>query len=497
LAVLLSPLTALSPALAVPAGVPNRRCGTLENPRPGTLCYTVTQGGGKVNAGQSPKDFSTTIQSTEREYVIADVVVEVTSSAGDRSGPTVNQISPGGTASVVSIATDKLRELKQIKADLQSKAKVLAGPALIEAQSKLSALSEQERNYEQVVTTTIAAGQDAGKFQVTGSARSRGCGWGNLDTCGSWVEYNIYVVKRYIGDPIAAYNRAFAVAQDARSTIDRLVVERPSSSQPSGQRPPSTPTSLKSQTISFKNNCPRPIQIAVHFLNPANQWQSKAWYTFAPNEGPARLDGIDTRNRYVYYYAETTDDSNLVWAGNLSQYVNDRLYNFQQIDTGPSVVRWTQTLSCPYAHRISSPNSATLVASLSPEVYLLTQATSKQPTANQLPPSEQPPIVPDAQQTQEDQPKVAPTQAGPVANPTNIPAKTGTDAAEPDPTEPPPDTPNPAPTNNPTNSPTNAIPESVPSPQNMSPTPGMPTTQESPTLNSPAPTPLPTPAASP
>lgn len=234
LAILASPLTALSPAEAVPAGVPNQPCGTLRNPSPGTLCYTVTPGGGKASAGGSSQEFSTIIQATEAEYVIASVVVEVTSAAGERNGPTVNQISPGGTASIVTVATNKLRELKQIKGELQAKATVLSGPALIEAQAKLTSLSEQERTFEEVVTKTTAAGQDAGKFQVTGSARPRRCGTFNADKCGSWIEYNIYVVRRYVGNPIAAYNRAFAVAQDAKNTINRLIASQPS--QPSPQR---------------------------------------------------------------------------------------------------------------------------------------------------------------------------------------------------------------------------------------------------------------------
>jgi hypothetical protein len=232
-------LIGISPAKALPARVPNQPCGTLSNPNPGTLCYTVTPGGGKVNAHQNPKNFSTIIQVTEPEYVLADVVIEIISRAGDTSGPTVNQISPTGTASVVSQATDKLRELRQIRNELQAKVTVLTGPALIEAQNKLNALLEQERTYEQVVTTTIEAGRDAGKFQVTGSARSRKCGWANLDTCGSWVDYNIYIVRRYVGNPIAAYNRAYAVAQDAQNTINRLITAQTPTPSPT---PSPTPT---------------------------------------------------------------------------------------------------------------------------------------------------------------------------------------------------------------------------------------------------------------
>jgi Circadian oscillating protein COP23 len=256
IAILSSPLAFLAPAEALPVGVPNLSCGSLSSPSPGTLCYTVTPGGGKVNAGGGPKNFAETIiQATESEYVIADVKIEITSSAGDINLPTVSQISPGGQASVVSVATDKLRELRQIKGELQSKATVLAGPALIEAQTKLSALQEQERNYENVVTTVTAAGQDAGKFKVSGaSARSRSCGFANLDMCGSWVEYNVYTVKRYVGDPIAAYNRAFAVAQDAQNTIDKLVAASKPTSRPSESKPPEGVEPTISTSISCVNS---------------------------------------------------------------------------------------------------------------------------------------------------------------------------------------------------------------------------------------------------
>jgi hypothetical protein len=243
LAMLSSPLAVPPPAKALPPGVPKDRCGTLRNPKPGTLCYSVTPGGGKVNAGGQGKDFpAIIIQATEPEYVIADVILEITSSAGDRNLPSINQLSPGGEASVVRESRQKQRDLKQTTAELQAKATVLSGPALIEAQAKIRSLQEQERIYESVVRDAIAAGQDAGKFQVSGaSARSRKCGWGNLDTCGSWVEYNVYAVKRYVGDPIAAYNRASAVAQDARNTITRLVAQNQ-------QTPPNPPPFVQPKT---------------------------------------------------------------------------------------------------------------------------------------------------------------------------------------------------------------------------------------------------------
>lgn len=273
LAILSSPLVVLSPANALPSGVPGDRCGTLSNPQVGTLCYTVTPGGGKVNAGGSPKNFPPIIiQATEPEYVIADVIIEFTSSAGDITRPSVSQLSPGGQAAIVSVARENLRNLQRITGELQAKVTVLSSPALIEAQAKLRALQEQEQIYENVVTTTTAAGQDAGKFQVSGApARSRSCGWLNLDTCGSWVEYNVYAVKRYIGNPIAAYNRAFSVAQDAQNTITRLVAQnQPAlaaclpSYNPQAYRPGSAGWTGRIGRIAFNNGTGNPVTVTLY-----------------------------------------------------------------------------------------------------------------------------------------------------------------------------------------------------------------------------------------
>lgn len=226
-------------AYALPQGVPPVRCSEIQAPQVGDLCYSVTPGGGKVSAGKDGKDFpAIIIQATEPEFVIADVQLEITGETGDRTRPSISQISPGGLATVAIEAREKLRELKRLSADLEAKATALAGPALVEAQNKLSALKEQESVYEKVVSSTLAAGQDAGKYSVGGaSARSRSCGWMNLDTCGSWIEFNVYAVKRYIGNPIAAYNKAQSVALDAQVLINRL-------SNRSGPPPgPATPLS--------------------------------------------------------------------------------------------------------------------------------------------------------------------------------------------------------------------------------------------------------------
>ncbi|MBD2179348.1 DUF1036 domain-containing protein [Pseudanabaena sp. FACHB-1998] len=99
-------------------------------------------------------------------------------------------------------------------------------------------------------------------------------------------------------------------------------------------------------TITFKNSCSRRLQLAVHFKNMQNQWVTKAWYSFAPNES-AELSGVSTNNRYFYYYAETTDRSNIKWTGNgTSVTIGGRVYNMKEVNTGSSIVNWTQNLTC-------------------------------------------------------------------------------------------------------------------------------------------------------
>jgi uncharacterized membrane protein len=101
-----------------------------------------------------------------------------------------------------------------------------------------------------------------------------------------------------------------------------------------------------SNTISFKNNCSHPLQVGIHFKNLQNQWETKSWFTFSPGES-ARLNGVNTNNRYFYYYAKTTDGSNISWYGNeTSQTIGGIAYNMKKVDTGASKVNWTQSLSC-------------------------------------------------------------------------------------------------------------------------------------------------------
>jgi uncharacterized membrane protein len=112
---------------------------------------------------------------------------------------------------------------------------------------------------------------------------------------------------------------------------------------------PPASSSASVSTIAFKNSCSHPLQVAVRFQNTSGQWETRNWYSFVPGES-ARLNGVETRNRYVYYYAQTTDSSNIVWSGKDTRVtIGNTTYDMKMIDLGPQSVKWSQSLNCSQA----------------------------------------------------------------------------------------------------------------------------------------------------
>jgi uncharacterized membrane protein len=222
-----------------------------------------------------------------------------------------------------------------------------------------------------------------------------------------------------------------------------------------GTANPNKTTPRNYTTLSIKNSCPHPVQVGVYFKDRSDNWQTKAWYAFKPNE-TNRLNGVETRNRYLYYYAETTDDSGMAWTGNSDQLINNRLYPLQEINTG-SIARWTQTLTCndedgSEGVNAKELNKSSINKSKSKSGTLLAQA-AKQPGANQQALDELPPPVSSPASASVDAPK---NEAAAPANPKGLPpAKGNVDSAEQAPAQPASDS-NPSPSPKVTPSPTDS-----------------------------------------
>lgn len=70
--------------------------------------------------------------------------------------------------------------------------------------------------------------------------------------------------------------------------------------------------------IWVSNQCSRPAHLALSYENEADQWDKNKWWDLAANTGLfLEKDGIRlvSHNSHFYYFAETTDDSGIVWQG--------------------------------------------------------------------------------------------------------------------------------------------------------------------------------------
>jgi Domain of unknown function (DUF4189) len=228
LAVFLSPLFAISSVEALPPGVPTQMCTTIARPTVGTLCYKKVQGGVKANAGdKNRKDYRSVAQPLDGQHVLVDTIIEIKSQAGTSAKPEVHEVAAGGSVTIANESGSKLRELQQVRSSMEAKVAAMIGVAKVQAQQKLDVLLEEERNYSTLVSTVISTSAKATSSTVTAWAERRKCGTLLLDWCGSWVEFDIYRVYRYIGDPIAEYNRPWAIALDTQKYINNIPAPTP------------------------------------------------------------------------------------------------------------------------------------------------------------------------------------------------------------------------------------------------------------------------------
>ena len=103
---------------------------------------------------------------------------------------------------------------------------------------------------------------------------------------------------------------------------------------------------LLSNTLEFDNFCGHPLRIAV-YAEFRGRWYMHAWYYFDAYEGPLALPEAQTDNRYVYWYAETTDGSGWVWeGGNVLCVENSGCYGFREWNTGPEFGTFRRNLFC-------------------------------------------------------------------------------------------------------------------------------------------------------
>uniref|UniRef100_UPI0025E87711 DUF1036 domain-containing protein n=1 Tax=Winogradskyella sp. TaxID=1883156 RepID=UPI0025E87711 len=96
--------------------------------------------------------------------------------------------------------------------------------------------------------------------------------------------------------------------------------------------------------LIFKNNCRKPIQIAISALNLDGEWETEGFYNFQPYE---ELFLANTENRTFYFFAESFDNE-LTWEGEKYLTIQGERYKFlkRTISEDEGYGNFLTTLTC-------------------------------------------------------------------------------------------------------------------------------------------------------
>jgi len=98
--------------------------------------------------------------------------------------------------------------------------------------------------------------------------------------------------------------------------------------------------------VFVKNNCRRPIYVAVRYLagkNEPEHWQTRGWFKLASGQ---KKHIVDTHNRYLYFYAETRLQDKIYWGGEEFHWFEGERFGFFKADIGDTSQDVTQSFKC-------------------------------------------------------------------------------------------------------------------------------------------------------
>jgi hypothetical protein len=98
--------------------------------------------------------------------------------------------------------------------------------------------------------------------------------------------------------------------------------------------------------VFIKNNCGWPIRVAAYFLpdiEGERTWRTSGWYLLDPEQ---RAHAADTKNRFIYFYAEATAGEDYYWSGSNDRPFKGESYGFFEVDLGDQKIDFTQTFNC-------------------------------------------------------------------------------------------------------------------------------------------------------
>lgn len=98
----------------------------------------------------------------------------------------------------------------------------------------------------------------------------------------------------------------------------------------------------RANAYSVANKCAYPIRALVHLVDPVRGWRTHGWVNLKPGE---KSEGFATRNRYVYFYAESLDGKTVLNASRDGQRdirVGEKIYQMGRTNIGPRYRKFTK-----------------------------------------------------------------------------------------------------------------------------------------------------------
>ena len=99
----------------------------------------------------------------------------------------------------------------------------------------------------------------------------------------------------------------------------------------------------RANAYSVANKCTYPIRALVHLVDPVRGWRTHGWVSLKPGE---KSKGFATRNRYVYFYAESLDGKTVLndsRDGQRNIRVGEKIYPMGRTNIGPRYRKYTKT----------------------------------------------------------------------------------------------------------------------------------------------------------
>lgn len=234
-------------------------------------------------------------------YRIMNYQEVVQSRFGETSSIKINKVTGNTVANIQSAIDSSRRQLTDAKNRAESYARFpIAGTpinvggeseniekALRENEARLNVLSQANSNVDRIIARVDVASRCTKWAPIVNTC---------IDNEGGKFEGYLRIFLEYVGSPDE-------ILSESQALTNRINEVEKTIGWP----------------FELTNSCSRPIRFGLSYLSPTGEWKDVFGWELSPGKAITLSNNdmvIYSRNRTFYYYAETTDGSNMIWSGN-------------------------------------------------------------------------------------------------------------------------------------------------------------------------------------